>query len=64
MLFFHLTASKVNKPATTTTSVPTTVSKVKSNQSMKLISDADDLDEDEGVTDGASDEGNKIESIQ
>lgn len=35
-----------------------TQSKVKSNPKLKLINDADDLDEDEGVTDGASDEGN------
>lgn len=64
-LFFNRTpppaaaASKVNKPTTTSTSAPMTVSKVKSNPKLKLISDADDLDEDEGVTDGASDEGKK-----
>lgn len=54
----------MNKPTPSTTSAPIFVPKVKSNPSkLKLISDADDLDDDEAVTDGDSDEGNifKIE---
>lgn len=48
----------MNKPTPSTTSAPLTAPKAKStNPKLKLISDADDLDDDETVTDGESDEG-------
>lgn len=56
-IHFQSPASKVNKPAPSTTAAPLTESKVKSNPKLKLINDTDDLDEDEGETDGESDEG-------
>lgn len=47
----------MNKATTSTTAAPKPESKVKSDPKLKLVNDTDDLDEDEGETDGESDEG-------